>query len=255
MEKRTVFVTGADRGLGLEICRQFLERGFFVFGGQYFNKWTLLDDLQKEYPDDLVKVTLDITDEQSVLAAVDEVKKYTDTLDILVNNAGISGKHGSGTGDIFDHELDFEEMLRVINVNAIGTLRVMNAFIDMIIPSFHKLIGIISSEAGSIGTCWRYSGFGYCMSKAALNMAGSIVHNRLHREFNGQVMLFNPGGMPSYLGTTQGPDDEMITKPLREGFTNAKTSAEGIVRLLLEQEHFKSDHPAYLQYGGNSIPW
>ena len=255
MDKRTVFVTGADRGLGLEICRQFLSCGFFVFAGRYFYNWTLLDDLKKEYPDDLISVSLDITDPESISAAVEEVKKYTDTLDILVNNAGIGGKWGPGPGDIFDHELDFEDMLRVINVNAIGTLRVMNAFIDMIIPSFHKLIGIVSSEAGSIGTCWRYGGFGYCMSKAALNMAGSIVHNRLHREFNGQVMLFNPGGMPSYLGDTKGRDDAMNLRPMREGFTDAKTSAEGIVRLLLEQEHFKSDHPAFLQYGGNQIPW
>ena len=174
----------------------------------------------------------------------------TEYIDILVNNAGIGGKY---LGTIFD-ELDFDDMLKVYNINTLGALRMTNALIKPIMASFHKLIVNISSEAGSIGTCWRYEGFGYCMSKAAMNMSSAIIHNSLHRQYNGQVMDFNPGGMATHFGNPSANDDK--EPPVeRKSFTDPKKSAEGIVNLMLEQERFKSYHPAFISFGGNKIPW
>lgn len=67
------------------------------------------------------------------------------------------------------------EMLRVFNVNCLGATRVTNALIRLIMNSEKKLIMNISSEAGSISTCYRKGWFAYCGSKAALNMHSAIV--------------------------------------------------------------------------------
>lgn len=244
-------VTGADRGLGLEIVKQLVARDFTVFAGKYLLKWNLLESF--EHPDKVYIVEIDVADDDSVKKAAQFILSKTEYLDILVNNAGMPGKRETG-GTIFD-ELDFDNMLHVYNVNALGAIRMTNALIKPIMASFHKLIVNISSEAGSISTCWRYKGFAYCMSKAALNMSSAIIHNSLHREFNGQVMDFNPGGMPTHFSTQKSADDEMLPPVERQGFTSAEKSAEGIVNHMLEQERFKSDHPAFISYGGNVIPW
>lgn len=70
-------------------------------------------------------------------------------------------------------------MQKVFNTNTLGTLRVTNSLIPLIVKSSDKLIVNISSEAGSISTCQRSSWYAYCMSKAALNMQSAIIHNSL----------------------------------------------------------------------------
>ena len=82
--------------------------------------------------------------------------------------------------DNFDSDdLDFDEISRVINVNAIGTLRVTNALSSLVLNSTEKTIVNISSEAGSIADCWRTGWCGYWMSKAANNMQSALVHTDL----------------------------------------------------------------------------
>ena len=255
--KRCVLVTGADRGLGLELVKEFERRGFYVFAGKFLSKWNLLETYQAQHPDTVQIVDLDVTSIDSVKAAREQVLGKTDKLDILVNNAGVAGGHGGTDGTIFDENLDFDNMLRTFNVNALGALRMANAFIQMILASDHKLIVNISSEAGSIGTCWRYNGFGYCMSKAALNMHSAIIHNSLHRQYNGQVMDFNPGGMVTDLADTKA-DDEMKHKERSHTLFPAATceeAAKGIVECVMNQEEYKSDHPAFLTRNGRKIPW
>ena len=248
--KKYACVTGADRGLGLSIVEELVKHNFHVFAGRFLQKWNLLDALQERYPDNISIIEVDVSSDESVRQAARSILKHTDSIDILVNNAGIGGKF---FGTVFD-ELDFEDMLKVFNVNALGALRMTNTLITAIMTSYHKLIVNISSEAGSIGTCWRYEGFGYCMSKAALNMSSAIIHNSLHREFNGQVMNFNPGGMATHFGNPAATDDQ---KPLAKlkAFATPEESAKGIVELMLAQERFKSDHPAFLSFGGDRIPW
>ena len=75
-----------------------------------------------------------------------------------------------------DHGVGLElarELLQVINVNAVGTLRVTNALSKLVMMSDLKMIVNISSEAGSIQDCFRQGWFGYGMSKAANNMQPS----------------------------------------------------------------------------------
>ena len=251
--KGSVCITGADRGLGLELSKNFLEAGFTVFAGRYLKNWTYLEELKREYPETLVIIELDVSRDESVKNAVLQISAQADSLEVLINNAAIGGGD-EDKGTIFD-ELNFERMLHLFNVNALGALRMSNACINLIMASGRKLIVNISSEAGSIGTCWRYDAFGYCMSKAALNMSSAIIHNRLHREYNGQVLDINPGGMATYLTATRGENDEMLPPPQRSTEITPELSAKRITKLILDHGRFKSDHPGFVNYAGDRIPW
>lgn len=81
-------VSGADRNIGLEIVKQFLQRGWKVFAGRYLMELPLLEELQEKYPQQL---TLDVFDEESVDAAAKIVAEKADRVDLLVHNAAVFG--------------------------------------------------------------------------------------------------------------------------------------------------------------------
>ena len=64
---KTVLLTGADRGLGLALAREYLARGYTVFAGRFLPEYALLDALHEAYPDRLFPVPLDVSDRQSIL--------------------------------------------------------------------------------------------------------------------------------------------------------------------------------------------
>jgi NAD(P)-dependent dehydrogenase (short-subunit alcohol dehydrogenase family) len=198
----TALVTGADRGLGFGLTEGLLQRGYRVFAGQYMPDWPELDGLTSAYPERLHIVSLDVGDTESCYAAAATVGEMADTLDVLINNAGITG----GRGEIGEG-LDYEAMQRAYNVNALGAIRVLEAFLPLTRggPSGAGLrrLCFVSSEAGSIANSYRTNGFGYYMSKAAVNMAVKITFNRL-RPKGYTFRLYHPGWVRGYMSGTKG---------------------------------------------------
>ena len=233
-------VTGTDHGVGLELVRELLQREFFVVACRLNPEEKQVDELMDGYPDRMAVVRLDIGDDQSVAALGEQATALVPQLDLLINNAGILGDMHKVLGD----ELDYDEMLQVINVNAVGTLRVTNALSELVMMSDLKMIVNISSEAGSIQDCFRQGWFGYGMSKAANNMQSALVHNNI-REHGGKVVIIHPGHvatyMRGYLDTTA-----KIT---------AAESAKGILRVVLDSELPVEERPLYLNYRGERLPW
>jgi len=248
---RTIVVTGADRGLGYELAKQYLERGDFVFAGQYRTKWTLLGDLKEKYPDHLHTVWMDVRSDESVGKAAAEILARTDAVDILINNAGVWLDHSTGT--IFDTELDFTPMMEQVNVNAFGPLRVTHALLDAVLNSFDKLIANISSEAGSVSNCRKNDQFGYCISKAGTNMQSALIYNAI-KPRGGKVVNLHPGWMQSVIGGPAGPDAEMVELPTIQDvkfYVTPAESAAGIIAQLEEPERFDAHAPAYINYRGD----
>ena len=233
-------VTGTDHGVGLELARELLQREFFVVACRMNPEEKQVDELMDRYPDRMAVIRLDIGDDQSVAALGKQVTALVPQLDLLINNAGILGDMHKVLGD----ELDYDEMLQVINVNAVGTLRVTNALSKLVMKSDLKMIVNISSEAGSIQDCFRQGWFGYGMSKAANNMQSALVHNNI-REHGGKVVIIHPGHvatyMRGYLDTTA-----KIT---------AAESAKGILRVVLDSDLPVEVRPLYLNYRGERLPW
>jgi NAD(P)-dependent dehydrogenase (short-subunit alcohol dehydrogenase family) len=193
-------VTGADRGLGLAMANGLLEKGWYVFAGQYLPQWTELEALKVKYPEKLTIVPLDVSSDASVLAAADIISNITDHVDLLVNNAGISSEIKANS---IIEEKDYEEMLKIYNVNTLGQIRVVKAFKALTDRSQLKRLCFISSEAGSVNLCGRVSMYGYCMSKAALNMGIKIMFNSLRPE-GYSFRVYHPGWLRSYMTGKKG---------------------------------------------------
>jgi NAD(P)-dependent dehydrogenase (short-subunit alcohol dehydrogenase family) len=193
---RTAIVTGADRGLGQALTAGLLARGWQVFAGQYMPDWPELGQLAEQYPDLLHPVPLDVGSIESARAAAEEVSAVTNRVDMIINNAGVSSR----TSRIpITEPQDYDEMHRLYNVNALGPLRVVEAFLPLTRESEMKRLCFVSSEAGSIGLAQRTAWYAYCMSKAALNMGVRLMFNHLRAE-GYTFRLYHPGWVRSYMG-------------------------------------------------------
>jgi NAD(P)-dependent dehydrogenase (short-subunit alcohol dehydrogenase family) len=235
-------VTGADRGLGYELTLQLLKRNYTVFAGRFLRDWDQLDTVAPEYEGRLIPIDLDVSDDESVKLAASVIAWHTNKLDLVINNAGIVG----GKDDEIFGEIDFNIMIRLFNVNALGPLRVTNAFASLLLNGEDKLLVNISSEAGQINQTWRESWYGYCMSKAALNIQSNIVHNQLKNK-GGRVLVIHPGWMKTYMSGKLNEDAEI----------SSEEAASQIVETLLQYQMNKEilTHPAFLDYKAQEMNW
>jgi NAD(P)-dependent dehydrogenase (short-subunit alcohol dehydrogenase family) len=196
-------VTGADRGLGLALTAGLLERGWRVFAGQYLPEWPALSELAAGHPQSLRIVPLDVGDTASVQAAAQAVAAEVGHVDLLISNAGITGGRGAlGEG------LDHEAMMRAYNINSLGGLRMVEAFLPLLDRGALKRLCFVSSEAGSVALAHRDTGYGYGMSKTALNMIIRLLFNSLHPE-GYTFRLYHPGWMRGYMSGAKGVHADM----------------------------------------------
>lgn len=182
---KSVFITGADRGIGLALCRCFLENGWRVFAGRFMEDWTELDALQEEYGEVISLISLDVGNQESVSRAAAAVGEKTACLDMLVNCAGIfqNGSH--------------ETTLRCLNINAVGPLRMVEAFLPLM-ENGEKRLCFFSSEASSITLAHRDGDVSYCVSKTCLNMAVRLMFEKL-RPQGYRFRLYHPGWVRTYM--------------------------------------------------------
>ncbi|MBN2736717.1 MAG: SDR family oxidoreductase [Spirochaetales bacterium] len=194
-----IAVTGANRGLGLELVRFFLSQGHQTFALAR-NESLALKELAEEYQTGFHYFKMDVTDEAEIWNAAINIEKALGELDLLVNNAAVFPEFPGK--DI--EELDLSTYLPTFDVNSLGPLRVVKHFLTLLRKGKEKRIVNISSEAGSIAKSWRDCDYSYCMSKAALNMATTILLNRLGKE-GFCFRLIHPGWFSSEMGGSGAP--------------------------------------------------
>jgi NAD(P)-dependent dehydrogenase (short-subunit alcohol dehydrogenase family) len=203
--EKVAFVTGADRGLGFALTTRLLELGWRVVAGQYMPDWPQLEQLRQDFPDSLSTVPLDVADGDSVARAAEATGKVIDRLDLVINNAGVISPTMHRP---IEEPQDYAEIHRMYDVNAVGPLRVVDALLPLTQAGGLKRLCFVSSEAGSINRCRRDSWYGYCMSKTALNMAVSMLFNRLRPE-GYTFRLYHPGWMRSYMGGSKNTEADL----------------------------------------------
>lgn len=198
-ETRTALVTGANRGIGLEIARQ-LARGGVVTAIGARNRATgeaAAAELIAEGLEPAV-VELDVTDAGSVEAAVAQTKHLFGRIDILVNNAGVLQGSAAGAAASSVSSVSVEEVRDTFEVNTIGALRMMQAVLPQMIEEGYGRIVNMSSELGQLSEMG--GGFtAYRLSKTALNAltrtaAADIRHSNI------KINSMTPGWVKTDMG-------------------------------------------------------
>jgi NAD(P)-dependent dehydrogenase (short-subunit alcohol dehydrogenase family) len=166
----TTLITGANKGLGREAARQLIAAGHTVYIGSRD------EQRGKETAGQLGGrlVVIDVTRDDSVQAAAEQVRQEAGRLDVLVSNAGIAGG-GQAPADVT--ALD---MQAVYDTNVFGLIRVTHAFLPLLQASDAPVIVNVSSGLGSLGVTTdpermesRFPTLVYSSSKAAVNMLTS----------------------------------------------------------------------------------
>lgn len=192
-------VTGADRGLGYGLTAGLLDQGWTVLAGQYMPDWPDLAALATNYPEQVHIVPLDVASIESAREAARLAAVVVDHVDVVINNAGVSSRAMHAP---ISEPQDYGEIHRLFDVNALGPLRVVEAFLPLVEAGELRRLCFVSSEAGSINRARRTAWYGYCMSKAALNMGVRIMFNDL-RPKGYTFRLYHPGWVRSYMGGTK----------------------------------------------------
>jgi NAD(P)-dependent dehydrogenase (short-subunit alcohol dehydrogenase family) len=160
----TALITGAYRGIGFEVARQLGERGAHVFvtARRRDAGAKAAATLQKSGAK-ISFVELDVTDAKSIRNAVESVAEQVDHLEVLVNNAAILED-----GDENVLALDGEILMRTLETNTLGPLRVTQGFLPLLAKSKDARIINVSSGGGQLSEMGTWSP-AYCISKTALN--------------------------------------------------------------------------------------
>jgi len=163
---KTYFISGASRGIGLELCKQLLPRGDRVIAGcRNPENASFLSELQKSH-EDLRIVQLDVDDEQSVIDCFENLNDEKATIDRLFNNAGIIDWR-----DL--HEVSADSFFQVLQTNLRGAFLVLRHALPCLKRSDDAWIYNMSSRLGSIelrGNTQLGGAIAYECSKAGLNM-------------------------------------------------------------------------------------
>jgi NAD(P)-dependent dehydrogenase (short-subunit alcohol dehydrogenase family) len=224
-----VVVTGANRGIGLELVRQLVGRGDHV-------EACVRDPAQAValYGMPRVRVhQVDVADAATVAALARALGE--DAVDLVINCAGVYG----GDRQRADAEFDFEDARRVFDINALGALRVSLALLPQLRRGRGKKLAHLSSGMGSIADNRSGGFYAYRMSKAALDMMSRSLAVDLRRDGIASYVI-NPGWVQTEMGGPSAP-------------TPVDQSVRGILREL--DRATLADSGEFLDYKGGRHPW
>lgn len=199
--QKTVLITGASRGIGLGMVKQFLsDESYFVIACAR-SPSASLESLKEKFAGRLAVEKLDVASKSDFAHIAD---KY-DSLDVVIANAGISNKN---------HPVDplltcsVEDMMATFETNCVGTLLTMQSFTNALIKSKSKVkvFTCISSRLASIGQN-NFGGYtSYRASKAALNQLVKTYDNDKSVRANGIVSVcIHPGWVQTDMGKLLSP--------------------------------------------------
>ena len=221
---KTAIVTGANRGIGLELTRQLLDSGYNVHATYRSNK----GGLERIKNDNLSIHQMDVRDKIQVSNVVQSVEK----IDLLINNAGVADGRWQSIS-----EIDMEHALEVLNVNAVSPVLVTQQSMPKLVDG--SKVVMMSSLMGSISDCQSGRSYAYRASKTALNMFSMAMKNEF--DANGiSLLIMHPGWVETDMGGTNAP-------------LSTEESVSGIMQRIEEQDMSMSGR--YVEFDGSPIEW
>ena len=221
---KTALVTGANRGIGLELTMQLLDSGYNVHATYRSSKGGL-----EEIQNSALNIhQMDVRNKEEISAVI----KSISSLELLINNAGIADGHWQSIS-----EIDMEHALEVLNVNAVSPVLVTQQVLPIL--SNQSTIVMISSLMGSISDCRSGRSYAYRASKTALNMFSMAMKNELDG-MGSSLLIIHPGWVETDMG---GPNAPLSTDE----------SVRGIMQRITEQNMSMSGR--YVQFDGTPVEW
>lgn len=228
----TVLITGANRGLGLELARQYAADGWKVHAAcRDPRSATGLDALARASGGKVLVHALDLRDP----AQVQELgrKLAGESIDVLLNNAGIYPDRG-GFGKV-----DYAAWEEAFRVNVMAPMRLIEALVEPVARSEKRLIVNMSSLMGSIGDNARGGSYVYRSSKAALNIVTKSLSIDLAPRGITAVVL-HPGWVKTDMGGPEAPiEAEESVRGMRQVIARLEPGATG----------------KFFDYEGDELPW
>ena len=227
----TVLITGANRGIGLELTRQYAARGDTVFAlCRSPNSAAALNHLAGESGGRVAIYAVDVSDEDSIRAAGAAIGGQP--IDILINNAGISGGSDQSLGDV-----DTADWIEAFKVMVIGPFRVVQTFFGNLKKVKNPKIVTITSQMGA--STWAMGGsYAYGSAKAAVNRVMiALAHDLKDQAI---VNLVHPGWVRTDMG---GPNADI----------SAEESAAGIRKVIASVT--AGDSGKFYKWNGDIHAW
>lgn len=230
---KTILLTGANRGIGLELARCYAAAGWRLHACcRTPAEATELTALAAAHPDRVVIHPLEVTAPQSIAALAANLKGSS--IDLLFHNAGVSGPKPQGFGLI-----DRAAWLQTFEVNTLAPFYLTQALVEMVASSQLRIVAIMGTELGSIAGNHSGGLYAYRSSKAAVHMVmKSLSIDLAPREI--VVVALHPGWVRTDLG---GP-----AAPLRPD-----QAAKGLFKVL--DQLTAADSGRLLSYTREELPW
>lgn len=238
----TVLITGANRGIGLQLATNYAKRGWKVIATARNPAAATELNALAAGNSRVTVAQLDLLDFATIDALAEELKDVP--VDVLLNNAAMLGdpaKQEFGN-------LDFALMQEVYAVNTVGTFKVTEAFIANVLASTQKKVVAITSLQASIGSLRDPMIPFYKMSKTALNMGMSSISRRLKSQ-KVTIALISPGAvdtemMQTALGHAKFKGNFLITP---------EESAEAVINII--DQYDLNLTGTFMSHRGDEIPW
>jgi NAD(P)-dependent dehydrogenase (short-subunit alcohol dehydrogenase family) len=233
-----VFISGTNRGLGLEFVKQYLNRGDQVIATcRKPTNAHELNELKKTHPEKLTILKLEVTDKDEREEVYKHIKEQFGSIDIFINNAGIAA--GGGSNSYVLGELSSEDVLKVFNVNSVAPVLLVELFLDLIKKGNKPRILNITSGLSSLARKTMVFRYSYCASKTALNMFSKLMALQLKDE--GIIVIpLHPGHVKTDLGGYHAPLDPT-------------ESIEGMIRVI--DSLTIEDTGKFINYRYEELPW
>lgn len=237
-DRRIALITGANKGIGLEVARQLGKAGHHILlGARDEARGRAAEKTLRDEGIDVRFVAIDLSDSASLSAAVADIESNEGRIDILVNNAGVAVQ-----GDGLPGSTGLDIVRRTFETNFFGTVAVTQALLPLVKKSSAGRIVNVSSGLGSIALNadpnWDYAAvklIGYNSSKAALNLFTVLLAVEL-KDTGIKVNAVNPGYTATDLNGNSGHQsiEEGAAETVRmaqisdDGPTGGFTSTEGV---------------------------
>ena len=226
-----ILITGANRGIGLELARSYAGDGWSVHAtARDLDGATEL----KAVSGDVHLYALDVKDRAAIKALAGEI---AGPLDVVIANAGVGGKKRDGGMQVFG-DLDYDAFADTLAVNTLGAVATAEAFAPHLKEGAQKKLACVSSLMGSIADT-SGGAVAYRASKAALNMAMQASAAGLAADGIATI-VFHPGWVQTDMGGAQAP-------------TSVEDSVAGMRRVLAGVK--VSDKAQFLDFTGKQLPW